>query len=332
VDPSNYQRIRLWAGITSIGTNLALIWGLAFSAAWWASSFAGPLVTATVLLAVATLITLANLPFDLLVGNAVELAASRLREPSTGWMGDWIRHRMLTLAGLWTGMLFFSLFAQIPQPWMPVLLVAAGVLILILLLLVPAGLSSTPSTPEEAFEKDLERELKSLSVNPRPVRWFDHGDSETVNGCITPRGFLSLSTTVAEWLTPREAALMAAREEYYRRSGKWIVILGIVTLWTLLGIFLARFLPSVNAVQAGLNGAAVMSSWCFLALFVWPSVNRVWMRNADEFLAALTSPEEVRDLLSKIERLNATDIELPTAKTAVFHPIPPLQDRISNLD
>jgi len=29
VDPINYQRIRLWSGITSIGANLALIWGLA---------------------------------------------------------------------------------------------------------------------------------------------------------------------------------------------------------------------------------------------------------------------------------------------------------------
>lgn len=332
MDPTNYQRIRLWAGITSIGTNLAMIWGLAFSAAWWASSFAGPLVTAAVLLAVATLITLANLPFDLLVGNAVELAASRLREPSTGWLSDWIRHRGLTLAGLWTGMLFFSLFAQIPQPWVPVLLVTAGALILILFLLVPAGHPATPGTPEEAFEKDLERELKSLSVNPRPVRWFDHGDSETVNGCITPRGLLSLSTTVAEWLTPREAALMAAREECYRRSGTWIVILGIVTLWTLLGIFLARFLPSVNTVQAGLSGAAIMSTWCFLALFVWPSVNRIWMRHADASLALLTTAGEVRDLLSKIERLNATDIKLTAAKTAVFHPIPPLQERLSNLD
>ncbi len=41
---------------------------------------------------------------------------------------------------------------------------------------------------------------------------------------------------------------------------------------------------------------------------------------------------EVHDLLSKLERLNATDISLSPAKTAVFHPIPPLQDRLSNLD
>jgi hypothetical protein len=75
-----------------------------------------------------------------------------------------------------------------------------------------------------------------------------------------------------------------------------------------------------------------MTTWCFLALFVWPSLNRVWMCNADTFLATLATPGEVRDLLSKVERLNATDISLSPAKTAVFHPIPPLQDRLSNLD
>ena len=105
-----------------------------------------------------------------------------------------------------------------------------------------------------------------------------------------------------------------------------------VLLSTLLGVLLALLLPSVNSVQAGLSGAAIMTTWCFLALFVWPTLNRVWMRHADSFLASLATPGEVRDLLSKIERLNATDISLSPAKTTVFHPIPPLQDRLSNLD
>ena len=60
-DPSNYQRIRLWAGITSIGTNLALIWGLALSASWWASGGSDPVAISVVLLAVGLLVTLANL-------------------------------------------------------------------------------------------------------------------------------------------------------------------------------------------------------------------------------------------------------------------------------
>ena len=331
MDPTDYQRIRLWAGITSIGTNLALIWGIAITSTWWASGVSGPLAIAVVLLAVALLVTAANLPFDLMTGNALEGGAKRIGESSGSWLQDWFRNRLFTMTGLWTGFLFFSVLHHAPRQ-LAVLLIAAGAGILIIFLFVPAGRKAIPGSPEDTFENDLAAELKFLGIKLRPVRWFDHGDLETVNGCITPLGILSLSTTVAQWLTPREAALLAAREEYYRRTGTWIVILGIVAVWTLLGILAATFLPSANPVQSGLNGAAVMTTWCFLALFVWPTLNRIWMRHADVSLASLAPPREVCDLLSKIERLNATDITLSPGKTAVFHPIPPLQDRLTNLD
>ena len=332
MEPTKYQRIRLWAGITSIGTNLALIWGLAISSAWWASGLAGFMTTSVLLLAMAALVTITNLPFDLLTGDAVERAAGRIEGTAWDWFKDWIRGRAVTFSGLWTGMLFFAAFQQLPRSWEPFLLLIAGIVILILFLLVPAGHQSAACSTEEAFETSLKLELKTLEIKLRPVRWFDQGDAETVNGYITPRGLLSLSRTVAQWLTPREAALMTLREEYYRRSGTWIMVLIIVAVWTLLGILLTRFLPAMNAVQAGLNGAAMMTTWSFLALFVWPTLNRVWMRKADAFLASFVTADEVRDLLSKIEHLNATDISLSPAKTAVFHPIPPLQDRLSNLD
>ena len=332
MDPTRYQRIRLWAGITSIGANLALIWGLAISASWWASGLTRPLLIPALLLAVAVIVTLANFPFDLLTGDAVERAADRSERPTSGWIGDWIRNRTLTMTGLWVGMMFFSFSSQVSREWVALEMVVAGIMIATLLLLVPAGKPASSGSPEERFERPLASELKTMGIYLRRVRWFDHGDSETVNGCITPRGILSLSTTVARWLTPREAALVIAREECYRQSGAWIVILLVVAVWTLLGILLAFLIPSVNPVQAGLCGAAVMSSWCLLALFVWPAVNRIWVNKADLSLASLASPVETRDLIAKIERLNATDISLSPAKTAVFHPIPPLQERLSKLD
>ena len=332
MDSTHYQRIRLWSGITSIGANLALIWGLALSASWWASEVRGALAVSAVLVAAATVATIANLPFDMLSGHAVEYAVGRTGQSASRWLLDWIRGRFVTLTGLWIGMVYFSAINQAPGYAAASLILVAGVAVILLFLLVPAGYPAPKGSSHEMFEKNMASESVSLAVKSRPVRWFDLGDHETVNGCITPRGFLSLSTTVAEWLTPREAALMAAREEYYRRSGAWILILLIVLVWTLLGILAASLLPSMNPVQAGLNGAAVMTTWCFLALFVWPTLNRFWMRRADSFLASLATSGEVRDLLSKIERLNATDIALSPAKTAVFHPIPPLQERLSNLD
>jgi flagellar basal body-associated protein FliL len=332
VDSTHYQRIRLWSGITSIGANLALIWGLALSASWWASEAHGALAVSAVLVAAATVATMANLPFDMLSGHAVEHAVGRTGQSASRWLLDWIRGRFVTLTGLWIGMVYFSAINQAPRYAAVSLILVAGVVVILLFLLVPAGYPAPKGSSHEVFEKNMASESVSLAVKSRPVRWFDLGDNETVNGCITPCGFLSLSTTVAQWLTPREAALMAAREEYYRRSGAWILILLIVLVWTLLGILAASLLPSMNPVQAGLCGAAVMTTWCFLALFIWPTLNRFWMRRADSFLASLATPGEVRDLLSKIERLNATDIALSPAKTAVFHPIPPLQERLSNLD
>jgi hypothetical protein len=275
---------------------------------------------------------MANLPFDMLSGHAVEHAVGRTGQSASRWLLDWIRGRFVTLTGLWIGMVYFSAINQAPRYAAVSLILVAGVAVILLFLLVPAGYPAPKGSSHEVFEKNMASESVSLAVKSRPVRWFDLGDHETVNGCITPRGVLSLSTTVAQWLTPREAALMAAREEYYRRSGAWILILLIVLVWTLLGILAASLLPSMNPVQAGLCGAAVMTTWCFLALFVWPTLNRFWMRRADSFLASLATPGEVCDLLSKIERLNATDVALSPAKTAVFHPIPPLQERLSNLD
>jgi len=334
VDSTDYQRIRLWSGITSIGANLAMIWGLALSASWWAMGFSGLglLGIPAVLLAVTILLTLANLPFDVLSGHAVEQAVGRTGQSASDWLADWIRGRFVTLIGLWIGMIYFSVIHQASRSGTTILIVAAGAVVILLFLLVPAGDSAPAGSSKEVFERSMNAELQSLGVTPRPVRWFDLGDEETVNGCITPRGLLSLSATVAQWLTPREAALMASREEYYRKFGTWLFTLLIVASWTLLGILLATLIPSANAVQAGLIGAAVMSSWCFLALFVWPTLNRFWMNRGDAFLASLASPAEVSELLSKIERLNATDISLSAVKTAVFHPIPPLQERRSKLD
>lgn len=331
MDPTLYQRIRLWAGITSIGSNLALIWGLAITSSMWAHHFSSALSTAFALLGAAALVTLANLPFDILTGDAVERAAGRVTQSTARWMQDWLRGRAITLLGLWTGMLFFSFLPRMSQGSLHWVMLAAAMVTLILFLMVPAGHPAARNSTNEDFEMNLRLELKALGLKVRQIRWFNFGDAETVNGCITPRGILSLSDSVARSLTPREAALMAAREEFYRRSGAWMLLLGIVVAWTLLGILLANMAPRLSPLQAGLSGSAAMSTWCFLALFIWPSLNRIWMRKADAFLVSLATPAEVRSLLVKVERLNATDISLSPAKTLVFHPIPPLQERLNRL-
>jgi hypothetical protein len=331
MDPSRYQRIRLWAGITSIGANLTLVWALSITSGVWGTQFSSLISSAMVFLAAAALMTLANLPFDLLTGDAMERAAGRTERTTFSWLKDWVKGRSITLLAGWTGMLFFSFLHRFQQELLPLFLGATGLFTLLLLCLVPDGRSANHGTPLQKFEENLSLEIKTLGVKLRPVRWYDNGDLETVSGHITPRGVVSLSDSVARELTPREAALMVAREEYYRRSGACILIQVIVAFWTLLGVLLASVVPSLNPVQAGLSGAAVMSAWCFLGLFIWPTLNRILAKKADAFLTSLVTRDEVRSLLIKIERLNATDISLPAVKTAVFHPIPPMQDRLNLL-
>jgi len=329
--PSDYQRVRLWAGITSIGTNLAIIWALAISSAWWAGWFPGTLSQIILLVVVAGGIALANLPFDALSGHAMETAAGRTTQSFRLWLTDWLRERMLFVCGLAFGFLFFwvnFVFVQslaLPLLGMAVLLAAVG------LWLVPGGKSSRQGSDEKAFEAELLAELTALGVGHRVIQWFENGDVDSVNGYIRLNGTLCLATNVSRRLQPREAALLVAREEWFRRSRVWLLIDGIALAWLMLGFSAALWYPATSAVQAALGGSAVVTTWCFIALFVWPSLNRRWMRKGDFSLTRIAPPSEVRALLAKLQQLNATDIDLPRGKTTVFHPIPPLNERLKSL-
>lgn len=332
MDPVSYQRVRLWSGITSIGLNLGIIWSLAWISGFTCGEFTKNFVWAgTILLLIALGISLANLPFDLLVGNSVERFAARTDETTGQWLMDWVSLRLGTTAGLWVGMMIFLFMSTISTGSFLSLLGVLTAAIILLFLMIPAGSPAPDGSSEKDFQCVLERELKSLGAPQRQIRWHDNGDLETVNGCILPNGVLSLSLTVARMLAPREAALLAFREEYYRRSGMWLLNLGIVLGWTLCGIVLAKLYPAGNSIQAALGGAAIMTTWCFLALFIWPGLSRAWMRQADQFAVRASSASEVVKLLTKVESLNATDLSLSPAKTVVFHPIPPLNERLKHL-
>ena len=161
MDPTLYQRIRLWAGITSIGANLALIWGLALTCPMWAHRFTSTLSTAVALFATAALVTLANLPFDILIGDALERVAGRLTQPTASWLKDWTRGRAVTLLGLWTGMVFFSYLPRVPEGSLKWVMLGVAIVTLILFLWVPAGRPAAQGSSTEEFEKNLRLELKN---------------------------------------------------------------------------------------------------------------------------------------------------------------------------
>lgn len=327
----NYQRVRLWAGITSIGTNLAIIWALAISAKWWAVWFPSAGAQWLVLVAIAVGIALANLPFDVLSGHAVETACGRTKQSFRSWLVDWSSGRAIFIGGLVLGFLFFWFNFLVGQAWSLPLLGFAPLLGAVQFLFVPGGKVAGADSGEQSFETALSSELTALGVGHRLIQWFDNGDVDSINGYIRLDGTLCLAGNVARRLQPREAALMVAREEWFRRSRVYLLTHAIVLVWLILGVAAALWYPATTPLEAAVGGSAVVTTWCFLALFVWPSLNRYWMRRADRYLGEMAPRPEVCALFEKIQRLNATDVDLPLGKTTVFHPIPPLTERLKSL-
>ncbi len=330
-DASAYQRVRLWSGITSIGFNLCVILFFAVTSLWWASLINTAALEFIFLGALAIGISMANLPLDLLSGFAIESTSGNTQQSFREWIRDWMIGRGLGALGLFFSFSLFWWNHVTAGGFVFPILVLAGFVLAGGLLFFPTGLKAPQESSEARFEITLRRELNQLIGPARDIRWFENGETRFVNGFISPSGLLCLSTTVARELTPREAALLATREEWFHKNRTFFIEGTIVVLWLLLGLLFALLLPATSGLQAAIGGAAVVTGWCFLALFIWPSLNRKWMARADQSLLTLAPAEEVRDLLQKVQSLNKTDVSLSAAKTFVFHPIPPLEERLQGL-
>ncbi len=326
-----YQRVRLWSGITSIGTNLGAIWVLALTAVGWAPLIPAHFPIVAVFALIAILWPLANLPFEILVGHTTETAFDRTTQPLKGWLADWLRASALNALALVIAFTFFYVAASsgLAGPFFAL----AAIIVAVALLRLPSGFHAPPDAPEAAYETKLAAELTKLDHPTRPIRWFDNAETTTVNGYVRPLPprHLCLSTTVASQLKPREAALLVARENWFVRSGASLVTTAIAALWILGGVALALRFPSPFPIQSAFLGPAIVTTWCFLALFVWPTLNRAINRRADRSLLALAPAAEVSALLTRLQTLNATDTNLPGGKTAVFHPIAPADQRTAAL-
>jgi hypothetical protein len=179
-----------------------------------------------------------------------------------------------------------------------------------------------------------EAEARSLGLPAFATEWIEDVDEQSVNGELLPgkRPVLRLSTNVAAQLTPRQTALLAAREFWFLHSGARAAGGAIVLGWILAGWLGVFLLPVDSALERATCGAAVVTTWSFLALWIWPHLNRRWMHAADRSLLAHAPVAEVAELLRRVQELNQTDVELPPSKTAVFHPIPPLNRRLERLN
>ncbi len=335
VSAAEYQRFRLWAGISSISLNLALAWALyvfAPTAGAWLAFLPFPLQL-IILIEVGLLLLL---PYEILTGHVAETWGGRSLQPFSAWIMDWLRVAvrylvMASIGGVWLG---YSYFMDWPLRLM------WGWLFFLVVLLSALTLRhwtprrwNVPRHPDAGYVEDLERELRAMNT-PRPrISWVREADAASVN--ITPLSFrkldLAISTSLIDHFTPREAALLVHREFSQLAANRRVTALAICMAWLLAGQFLAWQMPAEAPLQAALGGMAVFTSWCLVALFVWPTLNRVWCYAADAALLDHAAPDEAAALLKKLQQLNHTDMNLGTAKTTVFHPIPPLNERLRRL-
>ncbi len=338
MNATNYQRVRLWSGIFSIGANLGLVWALYVVSLGFSGALLARFDSRLLLLLPVMAMLALGFAFDVLSGHAVETALGRTRQPFQNWVRDWMLAATRAGFGLWLALLFLGWMRLTSTSQFAAFLLGAVVFFTALTLLLPSFLprSWRIENPEtRAYAEQLRPQLEAVGVPSQlAVTWIEAEDETAVNGAIPPlgRAQIWLSTNVIQGLTPRQSALLVRRDWWFRRTGKHLVQSAICVGWLLVGLVLARaLLPARDVLQAATGGAAIVTSWCFAALFVWPRLNSVWTRAADRDLLSVAAREEIIELLRRVQTLNSSDVSLGAAKAGVFHPIPDLQRRLDNL-
>ncbi|MEM1158267.1 MAG: hypothetical protein AAF649_08100 [Verrucomicrobiota bacterium] len=343
MDASGYQLFRLWSGICSIGVNLGLVW-VAYLAALWLpafNEFAGVVSLPVVALLLSIVFILAFLPFEILAGYAGETAFSRGQQSFREWLRDWSQSQWLVMLGLVAGVCLFGWGGSQSLMWQLIAVAGvccsvAGFMMTLPFWIRQLGSMTTEHDPE--LEDDINQELEKHGTKPLKVIILDDGDEEGVNGAILPfhSDTFIINQASGEELHAHELAALALREQWFHQRGQSTLCLTIVLGWVAAGALLALTLPSAwlqaaSALQLGLGGVAVMTSWCFLALLIWPPLNNRIMLQADAYLAEKIGVEEMILLLNKIQTLNETDFDISEAKEHIFHPIPSLRKRLEHL-
>src|SRR5205085_9841027 len=111
--------------------------------------------------------------------------------------------------------------------------------------------------PEAAFSAALREEVRRLNLPPAYVGWMDESDPYLVNGAVASPVMLPiadptlgrvvpgvcLSTNVARCLSPRQGALLVARELFVLESGWRHLGLIVALLWLIGGLALVWWGP-----------------------------------------------------------------------------------------
>jgi hypothetical protein len=348
---TSYPKSRIWFGIISIGGNLFLPWFLYFSINQGIISFPEESIKniALRILGYFIIVCLFNLGWDCLTGFIAEKQAKRYTEKFKKWFLDWISGSAIMLFLQFFGGLILALIVvekNFPQ------LVSLAIVECFLLTIawslyyyhffwIPKALKK-PYFLNSHYQEELEKELLdrgvSMKKNADLFYFYQSGDGSTVNGGSIGGGKYRrymISSASVEKLIPTELALLIWRDETMTIPSQRLWNLCYALGYCFLGLLLAS--SSVEFAASSFWGRwfwliAFLSSWFFLALLLWPAYSRRNYLAADRrVIEAGVNPQEYKILLEKLQKLNATEEKIPSWIEYMFHPIPSLDKRLSQI-
>ncbi|MGF1632670.1 MAG: hypothetical protein ACFCVE_02370 [Phycisphaerae bacterium] len=351
-----YQRLRLWCGITGIGLVLVPLWaGLALGLPGVLDDFFGGLhpvsggfVSAALL---GVFVTLVQLPVDVYAHRVEERFGRWTGAP---WWPGYLKASAEWLGGVATAGLVVGVVVWLLGPAWPLPLAVGLLLLGFFHIAMPLSPAKRSKLPEEhvGWWRQVQAELESMRLPTPKVVWFDSGENALAGGWNGVGRFKTLF--IAKSLTqvsPRVAAGLIAREIGHDRGMHRLTSAIATMLWVGSGLLIAHDLmtPELAVVsgwtfpttpglevdvtarpplpQAVFTIAAVMSTWCWLGLFVWPALGRRQVLAADAFAAERLGASDTQAMFDALARHNLPDEHLPPVKAFIFHPIPPLDVR-----
>ncbi len=197
-------------------------------------------------------------------------------------------------------------------------------------------------SPSLQYQSELEQELLkrgfSIKENPHLLYFYQSHDCSILNGGSIGGGKYRrymISSASLEHLSPTQLAILIWRDECLNHPSERSKCFFLSLIYCFIGLLLAQ-LTMISMGHFFWDRwfwlLAFLSSWFFLALFIFPFYSRKnYLRVDRRVMEAGVSLEEYRTLLIKIHHLNAADSQVPSWIESIFYPIPSLSNRLSNL-
>lgn len=343
-----YQRKRLWCGITGIGLVLVALWiGAAAGLAGWTDGLLAGLLgggagtgvrsvsaAAIAALGLGAVAVLLQLPVDLAAINIEKEFGQVAVGTRFNLPGVYLRRTVEWLFGLTVaGAVFGAAYVYAGKYW-PV--AAAGALLALAFAHIVYPMKPGPSVAlpgdKAAWWDEVTTELRRTGVYVPTAVWYSHGETSLAGGWngVGPMRRLFLTRTLWD-IRPRIAAALISREQAHLELGHRLATAAVTVVWVVVGMIISsRLTPAgMGAGGAVVIAATVMSTWCWVGLLgLLPWLGRRQILEADAFLMELEfSKEEVAETLATLARCNKPDETLPAGIAAIFHPIPTMSQR-----